>query len=425
MLVRIYIQDLLSFHKGREFNMIPQPRFSRLKDHSYKINDTNILKMSAIYGPNGAGKSNLIEVLSLVQEIITDEDLPSNLSKYFFRLTKESVKPSVVIEFIASDKSYLYGLELGKNRIVTEELYESGLGKVEDKLIFERKTLDDESSVINFSSDFESVEENRVLKTVLQKNLIKKNKSVFKMLSELDNDFLSDTVDAYNWFSKSLRILMPDSKPGALPHLIDVDESFHDYAENIMCSFHVGVNSLDSIKIPIRDFFNNDEIIDRILDDLNRSESDLMGFRSDRGDEIVIVKENEEIFVKQIKIGHENSLQESFQFDIGEESDGTIRLMDFIPAFRDMIELPYVYVIDEIERSIHPLLIRELIDKFSKDSNTIGQLIFTTHESNLLDQSIFRQDEIWFVEKDQNGSSDMYSLSDYKEHNTKDNRKGY
>ncbi len=103
----------------------------------------------------------------------------------------------------------------------------------------------------------------------------------------------------------------------------------------------------------------------------------------------------------------------------------TVRLLDFVPAFCDIITINKVFIIDEIERSIHPLLIKELIRKFSHDEKTKGQLIFTTHESNLLDQEIFRQDEIWFVEKDKNGSTDLYSLNDFKEHKTIDIRKGY
>jgi AAA15 family ATPase/GTPase len=83
------------------------------------------------------------------------------------------------------------------------------------------------------------------------------------------------------------------------------------------------------------------------------------------------------------------------------------------------------YIVDEIERSIHPILIKELISKFSKEENTKGQLIFTSHESNLLDQDILRTDEIWFAEKNNRGETKLYSLSDFKEHSTIDIRKGY
>jgi AAA15 family ATPase/GTPase len=101
------------------------------------------------------------------------------------------------------------------------------------------------------------------------------------------------------------------------------------------------------------------------------------------------------------------------------------RLLDFIPAFKDLINTDKVFIIDEIERSVHPLLIKELVRKYSEDANTRGKLIFTTHESNLLDQDIFRQVEIWFAEKTPSGSTELYSLSDFKEHNTIDILKGY
>jgi AAA15 family ATPase/GTPase len=96
-----------------------------------------------------------------------------------------------------------------------------------------------------------------------------------------------------------------------------------------------------------------------------------------------------------------------------------------MPAFRDIVLNRKVYVVDELERSMHPVIAKELISKFSRDADTKGQLVFTTHESNLLDQSIFRQDEIWFAEKGPMGNTSLYSLSDFKEHNTIDIRKGY
>ena len=83
------------------------------------------------------------------------------------------------------------------------------------------------------------------------------------------------------------------------------------------------------------------------------------------------------------------------------------------------------FIIDEIEQSIHPLIMKEIIKKFGDDPRTTGQLIFSTHDVNLLDQEIFRQDEIWFAEKNAVGASRLYPLSDYKEHATIDIEKGY
>ncbi|OMP76249.1 ATP/GTP-binding protein [[Flexibacter] sp. ATCC 35208] len=117
--------------------------------------------------------------------------------------------------------------------------------------------------------------------------------------------------------------------------------------------------------------------------------------------------------------------EEKFEFNFSEESDGTKRLLEYLPVLNSIVNSSSTFIIDEIERSIHPLIVKKLISKFSGDELTQGQLIFTTHESNLLDQEIFRPDEIWFAEKNIIGATSLYSLSDFKEHNTIDIRKGY
>jgi len=177
----------------------------------------------------------------------------------------------------------------------------------------------------------------------------------------------------------------------------------------------------------LEEFFgkDNQEFINKISKDVEDAPNRMLRLRGRKGDEIILEKEGEKIWVKRLKVGHSDNKNNSVLFDLEEESDGTIRLLDFIPAFQEMITDNRVFIIDEIERSIHPLLIKELVKKFSLDCDTKGQLIFTTHESNLLDQDVFRQDEIWFAEKDKNGSTELYSLSDFKEHKTIDIRKGY
>lgn len=83
------------------------------------------------------------------------------------------------------------------------------------------------------------------------------------------------------------------------------------------------------------------------------------------------------------------------------------------------------YIIDEIERSIHPVMIKEIMRKISLEGNVLGQIIFTTHESCLLDQEILRTDEIWFAQKNPEGASNYYSLSDFNVHNTANIQNGY
>lgn len=426
MLIRFVIENVFSFGEKKEFSMIPYSRLQTLDSHKYKIDNFEILKLASVYGANGAGKSNLINALFLFQKLIIDEKTPYKLINSQFKLNEQNKDKQVfAIEFIQDNIPFYYGLEFNEEFIFTEELYISGLGRKKDELIYERKTNPDKTTELNFLKDFEDDQKSKILKSILIEEFIKPNVPILKLISKRDNKNLKNVRKAYEWFEKSLQIITPESKPTALPQLIDTDIKFKEFAENIMCTFNVGITSLKSEKKEINTFFGNEDFSQKIIKQVEESPNKLIRMISKGKDEIVIVKEEETIMVKQLKIGHIGNKKDDVFFDLEDESDGTIRLLDFVPAFNDIISKNMVYVIDEIERSIHPLLIKELIRKFSLDDQTKGQLIFTTHESNLLDQDIFRQDEIWFVEKDKSGSTDLYSLSDFKEHKTIDIRKGY
>jgi len=113
-------------------------------------------------------------------------------------------------------------------------------------------------------------------------------------------------------------------------------------------------------------------------------------------------------------------------FEISEESEGTQRLIDLIPGLITLLHSDKVFVIDELERSLHPSLTKTLLALFLNHSKGIkSQLIVTTHESELLDLELLRKDEIWFIEKNQAGESSVYSLEEFKLNYGKDWRRGY
>ena len=428
MFIRCMLRNIYSFGDEKEFNMIPAPRFTRLKGHKYQSHGIELLKLASFYGANGAGKSNLIRALEFLQDIVVTGDLPSPMKLRRMKHFHSSESPMVLaVEFINEDVPFIYAVEIGEQSVLKEELYISGLGKRADELVFERSAKDGGKTALQLSEGFLKSEEGRVLKGILENNLIKQNKTCLKILSELDNPLLGDTRNAYRWFTHKLAIITPEVRSGGLAHRLDIDKEFHRYAEQVLCSFSVGIKKLLTVKKPIAEFFGDDNKTDMevLLNKVSESPGAVLGLFNKDGEEIIVVEENGKVFVKQLKTEHTTKNGRPVMFDLSEESDGSIRLMDYLPAFKDLLTKDVTYFIDEIERSIHPLLIKEIIGKFSADDNTRGQLICTTHESNLLDQEIFRQDEIWFVEKNPSGSSDLYSLCDFKEHNTKDIRKGY
>ena len=112
-----------------------------------------------------------------------------------------------------------------------------------------------------------------------------------------------------------------------------------------------------------------------------------------------------EIRAKKLMTVHKKMDEADIElFSLGDESDGTKRLFDYIPLILDLIQGGKVFIVDEMERSLHPSLIKQIILLFYKHSKDVSsQLIFTTHESSLMDQKIFRRDEIWLMKKDNNG----------------------
>jgi AAA15 family ATPase/GTPase len=429
MLLRFTVENVFSFGKRKEFNLFPYTRLNTLKHHCYERLDIKVLKVAALYGANGAGKSNLVKAIGWLQNVVYGGSLPTSLRHSGFKLFVEGDEQPksqmIAIEFIASGQAFYYGLEWKEGIILTEELYHSGLGKKEDKLLFERKTNEKRHTTVKLAENIEQDQKGRLLKEILVEEFAEPDKSVFKWLAARESTLFIPIKQAQYWFEGNLRVLSPNTKPHAIMLQLERNKSFKKYADDTMRTFKTGIDSLETKTIPFDKFFGEEE--ERFLEEIRQqfAENPHAVIELEGDDEMVITKEEDAILVKYLETSHSKINGSKVIFDIEQESDGTRRLIDFLPMLYETMTHDAVFFIDEIERSIHPLLIKELVRKFADNPNTKGQLIFTTHESNLLDQQIFRQDEIWFAEKDQEGSTDLYTLSDFKEHKTIDIQKGY
>ena len=424
MLIRFIVKNLFSFKKETEFNLLPG-RPTRLNHHKYERNGLGILKQTAIYGANGSGKSNLVKAIAALQQMVITGVIPYSLDTQKLKLAKSNQKEPVElgIEFFCNNAIYFYTVSV-KGGVITDEYFgESGVNK--DQLIFKRTAING----IEFFDEFKENKENLVLKNVIEKSLVKPQQPLFFLLNEINADAFIDIKVAYNWIKYQLIIVKPDTHvSGFLIHAIDTKEDFRIFTKELMCSFNTGIHDLKIGKGPIEDYVGKENKLEmeEIKTELkNNPERARFLPHKISNEEIAIVNEGGKIIVKKLLFPHKAEKNENVDFNYIEESDGTQRLLEFTPAFYQLINEDCTFIIDEIERSLHPAIIKELISKFSHDEHTKGQLIFTTHESNLLDQDIFRTDEIWFAEKGLDGATKLYSLSDFKEHNTIDIRKGY
>lgn len=425
--MRFIAKNVYSFKNETEFNLFPN-KAQGLQHHKVKNGDFEFLRFSAIYGANGSGKSNLIKAISFLETLVDNGKLPLEVEGIKFKLDDNSLKEpiSLGIEFIAGNKPFFYTITFDDGRILHEYLAQSE--KEEDVLIFER-TLESEIQNIEFHNDYYKTEKEKLFLEVLSEKLIHKNELLITFLSKKYPEDFEFVRIAFDWFDESLVIIKPDARPGGIAHILDQEPKLKDFANKFIPSLNTGISEIEIEKKRFDEFFGDsgDVKIKRKLIEEIKEQPDKLSLltHAETGEEITVVYENDEVIAKRLIMKHSNSIGKTIDFNLGQESDGTKRLIDYIPAFQGIITDEKVYVIDEIERSIHPMTIKEIVTKLALDENVQGQLIFSTHESNLLDQGIFRPDEIWFAQKDFDGSSKLYSLSDFKVHNTINIENGY
>lgn len=422
MLLRIEIENFLSFHKDSSFDLFPNLKRTTFPSHIYSNIDIPVLKQSVIYGANGSGKSNLLNAIDFIKEFVLNKDFINQdvINRSKFRLLESENKQPIKlgIEFKGKNQYYKYKFELEINNVI-ERLFISGIGKKEDELIFSRV-----GNAIEMKKGVSQEITNATTK------LLKKNP--YSSILSLNNEFpiINDSrvKASFEWFQQNLNVLRLNR---IFPSLIDMmsrNKPLLKFANNIFNNIGLGVQSLeiksDSINKIIEEGLEDDS--KKLKELLNERLETNSGIARMKNDKVLfaIVKEKEEQIIKRFIFNQLGKNGFKGKMDIEDQSDGTVKLLNLIPALYDAIEKEYTICIDEIENSIHPSLISALISYFSK-SKSKGQLIFTTHETELLNQQkLMRPDEVWFAEKHE-GETRLYSLNDFKEHNTINIKNGY
>lgn len=428
MLIRFVVSNFLSLGKECEFNMLSAPLKAH-PDHIY-YNQTKrlkVLKGAAIYGANGAGKSNLIKAFSFLQSAVLSGGILPGMDRFKYKLDPEIFKlPTIFdIEFEWNNKFYAYYIEIQNDIIIEESLYELGFQK-EDKTLFERK-YNWQTHKINVSIAGKKATESRtkLLASLLSENILDNSKVLLSNHNMLNDSKISN---AFSWFKDGLQLMFPNTVyPGIVKPLSDSDKFSH-FANDIVTTLDTGVTQIGVETIPFDKFFKaeDSQYKRQLISRLNAEKEDIpVPLRN--GITLVASTDEEtgEYVIKKPVTYHKNTKSENVAFDINEESDGTRRLLDFIPAIDLYLNKGTTVIVDEVDESLHPSLLKTIMLKIM-DSSPVngGQFIVTTHESNLLDYELFRQDEIWFAEKN-DGSTELYPLTDFKPRADLQLQKGY
>jgi AAA15 family ATPase/GTPase len=385
-----------------------------------KRDDISVLKAGVVYGANASGKSNIIKAIALLQQIACG-CFPQNKMEPFKLADTENRSSKIEVEFKTMGKCYAYGVEFTIGGIKEEWLFE--INSRTDKEIFSRKV-----SAEGNEFSFGKVEGNEETKMLL-KFLAHGTPGDTSFLSEYvrRNGVGLDAIKvAKTWFADGLKIIFPSTRLQGISFLTENNEELRSTTRSLLGYFNTGIADVRLYKMKKDEINLQPEALDNILSRAKAGKPYSMA--ATIGGEMFLFEVNAsgsyEIF-KQKAVHRNLTTGEEVVFELGEESDGSIRLLDFIPMLIDLKQNEVDYLIDEIDRSMHPMLSQKILECYFSglDANRDTQLIFSTHECNLLNLDLIRADEVWFVEKGKDGASHLTSLAEYKPR--EDVRKGY
>lgn len=423
MFLRFVAENIFSFKDAVEFNTFPSSKSHSHNHHKSACSHATALRLAAIYGANGAGKSNLLAAIDLLRNAVllgTLDSIRQNGS-LAFRFDKDCLdKPSgLAIEFYENKKVFYYHLEFKDHEVMLEELLLSK--KTKDVTIFHR-----EGSDIKLNGDMLTKGVNRTFLDALDR-LVRSDMLLLSFFGQYYPTEFEVVTEAYSWFVNRLRIVLPDTISGHVPHLLDTFDSFKRLVNATIPELKTGINFLDVEKIVVsEETAKGNPMLLSAIREARKNPGEPQIVEGESPTEISnVVFEGGQVWQKTLLSIHTDIAGNTYTAPISIESDGTRRLIEYMPLFFAITHSDAVYVLDEIERSVHPIMIKSIIHKISAMENAAGQIIFTTHESGLLDQDIFRPDEIWFAQKDSEQATKLYPLSDYNIHRTANIENGY
>lgn len=327
------------------------------------------------------------------------------------------------VEFKQGERYLAYGVQVFNGEILEEWLYMLEVKNEKDVLIFNRVKDKNGRIQLEVTPAYQKTEKERLLIQLYAEEILDHRTPFIHQVHEKEQ--YPEIRAAYQWFRDKLFVIYPISRYTDLVSKIIDNKSFRDFTNDVMPKLDTGIAKVAVEKVPFDIFFGEDDKeLKADLREQFKKGAERVVLQAVKNQVAVVKEDDGELYVHKIVTRHRSKNGSAPDFQLEEESDGTRRLFDLLPALELIINQEVVFFIDEIGRSLHPALLKAFLRLFLS-RKTRGQLIFTTHESNLLDLKLFRQDEVWFMEKDETGSSRAYPLSEFKPRYDLDIRKGY
>lgn len=424
MLLSFSVSNFRSFYGEQTLSLVASSRQTDHPDHLHPIADdeNKALSLAVLYGANGAGKSNLVKALRFLKNLVMKGAEPKKpIGRRPFVLSEKAAdEPTEFrIQFQENGRVYAFGVKVNDKWILEEWLSIVQHGR--DVPVYERVTRDDEDVVVEPGPALQESQWGVHEKPLALTKVGSLPNQLF--LSTVANTLKSGDQgpilsDVLKWFSDRLMIILPDASFADLPGLISKDTSFTKFAGDFLRSVATGVDGLivETEDVEESLLAGQSDKMRELVSNLSEGETHVISLNG--GHQLVIEKrEGTKLRFRRMKSQHLTSDGTTITLPFSEESDGTQRLTHLLPALHFTThDTPMVFVVDEIDRSLHPLLAKGFVRAFlSACASKGGQLIFTTHELAFMDLALLRRDEIWFASKKlPEASTELYSLSDYK-----------
>lgn len=353
-----------------------------------------LLESALIFGANASGKSNLIKSLFLMHNIILrsqstldEEELPGTHLIPFLLSVPNLQQPSIMeVVFYENNTRYRYGFEILESKIVSEWFFYTPNNR--ETLLFERQG---QSVKFNYEGFLEA-------KDFVSDGEVKKTRVHVPFASVLASANGKHSLSLVGFFNKLAFVSGVEefSYIDFTQKLIEKDSDFKEWLVSILNNFQIADVDLTEVTVKVNQSSNqNADLADNWFNKQSKT-----------------IKRKEVVIIKPVKGEGETRYA---RFPLGLESEGTKKLIHLLGPIYDAIKNKRILLVDEFEAKFHTLLSKFIFKVFHEKNNTGGQVIAAVHDTNLMDTRYFRRDQIWLVDKNQDGASELYSLVEFKE----------
>lgn len=403
MIEEIIFKNVLSFKEETTFSFEATSDTTFENQHVVTMpNGTRLLKLGIVYGPNAAGKSNLLYAISDLRDFMVFDpqnmDEPTGFEPFLLDKVSPNEPSEYSLKFWVGGIHYWYQLKATKQSVLYEKL--SFYKTTQPVKVFER-ILEDGQSILSFNATVQKLDQEE--QKALTLNCLP-NKSFFAARGRVNMKM--EHVDVVRaWIrDKFMPMVGPHTSMGK--YCMKKMREDADFKENLLKFLHQADFNITGVKEKTEDrqlppyFHKYVQVEDSLPEDEKKKLLSLESYK-------------EHVLGFEHTVENERGI-ETYELSSRQESAGTTRVMGVEAAIYEAVKNNSVLMIDEMESSLHPNLIEFIIQEYIINSNE-SQMIFTTHYPGLFNtiDDLIRKDNIWFVEKDKSGMSDLYSFVEF------------